>query len=75
MHVWQSKQVLKTASTYQVPSHVKNRTKSISNEDWERQVKEFKYNKLVVLDKVPKAVRKPREDGKQTNNTERKNRQ
>ena len=70
MHLWQSKKVLKTCSTHQVPTWVKNRPKAVATADWDQMVKEFKYNKLVVLDKVPKVSRKAN-----NNTTERKNKQ
>ena len=71
MHLWHSKQVLKTGKDYQVPTWVKNRPKAIATADWDQMVKEFKYNKLVVLDKVPKISRKANNN----NTTERKNKQ
>jgi hypothetical protein len=58
MHVWQSKQVLKSGPHWQTPSRIKNRPKAVSTEDWNREVKEWKYNKLLVLDLVPKISRK-----------------
>jgi hypothetical protein len=70
MHLWHSKQVLKTGKDYQVPTWVKNRPKAVAKADWDQMVKEFKYNKLVVLDKVPKSSRKAN-----NNITERKNKQ
>lgn len=65
MHIWQSKQVLKSGSNYQVPSWVKNRVKGISKEDWEKDIKEFKYNKLLVLDKVPRVSKKTNKERKE----------
>jgi hypothetical protein len=55
---WQSKRVLKTGKHWQIPSWVKNRPKGISLEDWKIQVKEWKFDKLVVLDKVQKTSKK-----------------
>jgi hypothetical protein len=56
--IWQSKRVIKTAKDWQKPSWIGNRPKGMSKEDWEIQVKEWKFDKLVVLDKVPKTSKK-----------------
>jgi hypothetical protein len=51
---WQSKQVLKSGKHYQFPKSLNNQPKGVSFEAWKEEVKEFKLNKLIVLDKVPK---------------------
>lgn len=66
MHIWQSKQVLKSGSQWKKPSWVGNRPKGVSKEEWERDIKEWRHDKLLVLDKVPRVSKK-------TNNTERNN--
>ena len=55
--IWQSKQVLKSQKQWQKPNRIKNRPKGMSLEDWQTEVKEWKMDKLVVLDKVPKTRR------------------
>lgn len=67
MHVWQSKQVLKSSALWQVPNSVKNRPKGVSKADWDREVKEWKFNKLLVLDKVPKVSRKTNQERRKDN--------
>lgn len=57
MVFWQSKQILKSGNSYQAPAHIVNRPKGVDLKLWQEQVKEFKYNKLVILDKVPKVRR------------------
>ena len=57
MKIWQSKQVLKSGKNYQFPKSLKNQPKGVSFEAWQEEVKEFKLNKLIVLDKVPKTKR------------------
>jgi hypothetical protein len=54
MHIWQSKRVLKTGTKWQVPSWVKNRPKGVATADWEKDVKQWKIEKLTVLDKLSK---------------------
>lgn len=58
MHLWQSKRVLKTGSLWQVPNWVSNRPKGVVTADWEKEVKEWKWNKLTVLDKLPRISKK-----------------
>jgi hypothetical protein len=56
--IWQSKRVLKTGKHWQKPNWICNRPKGMSKEDWEVQVAEWRMDKLVVLDKVPKTSKK-----------------
>jgi hypothetical protein len=52
--IWQSKRVLKSQKLWKKPNNIKNRPKGMSLEDWNAEVAEWKLNKLIVLDKVPK---------------------
>ena len=52
--IWQSKRVLKSQKLWKKPNNIKNRPKGVSLEDWNAEVAEWKLNKLIVLDKVPK---------------------
>lgn len=56
--IWQSKQVLKSQKVWQKPYAIKNRPKGMSLEDWQTEVAEWKMNKLIVLDRVPKTSKK-----------------
>ena len=63
--IWQNKSLIKTGKTYRKPSWLGNRPKGMSKEDWEIQVAEWKMDKLIVLDQVPKTSKKeftPKED-------------
>ena len=52
---WQSKQFLKSGKIYQFPKNLKNQPKGVSFEDWQKEFEEFKLNKLIILDRVPKS--------------------
>jgi hypothetical protein len=54
---WPNKSIIKSSNLYNVKKILANRPKGISDEDWKEHVKEEKLNKLIVLDKVPKAKR------------------
>jgi len=56
--IWQNKSLIKTGKMYRKPNHIKNRPKGVSLEEWQLDVAEWKMNKLIVLDKVPKASKK-----------------
>jgi hypothetical protein len=56
--IWQNKSLIKTGKKWQKPDHIKNRPKGMSLEEWQNEVAEWKLNKLIVLDKVPKASKK-----------------
>jgi hypothetical protein len=58
MHIWQSKAVLKTGNAYNSRAVKANRPKGIKDEDWAEILSELRMNKLIILDKVPKASRK-----------------
>lgn len=53
--LWPNKSLIKGSKLYDVKKKLANRPKSISDEDWKEIVTEEKLNKLIVLDKVPKA--------------------
>ena len=55
--IWQNKSLLKGSKLYDVKKKLANRPKGISDEDWREIVTEEKLNKLIVLDRVPKAQR------------------
>jgi hypothetical protein len=54
---WPNKSIIKSSNLYNVKKIIANRPKGISDEDWNEIVKEEKLNKLIILDKVPKAKR------------------
>ena len=56
--IWQNKSLIKTGKKYQKPNSIKNQPKGMSNEDWKNDVSEWKMNKLIVLDQVPKTSKK-----------------
>jgi hypothetical protein len=52
--IWQNKSLLKTNKTYTKPKYIHERPKGISDEEYKEMVRDFKYNKLMILDKLPK---------------------
>ena len=68
MVFWQSKQILNSGKHYQMPKIVANRPKGMELHVWEGIVRDYKYNKLVVLDRVPKT----RKDDKDKKNKEKR---
>jgi hypothetical protein len=60
--IWNNKRVLKTQKAWQIPSWVKNQPKNVSLKEWKEQVKEWKLDKLIVLNKAPKAKPKTKND-------------
>jgi hypothetical protein len=70
MHIWQSKRVLKSGPHWQVPNHIKNRPKGVSKADWDAEVKDWKFNKLLVLDKAPKVSKKNNQERKKNNDND-----
>lgn len=52
--IWQNKRLLKTQKVWQKPSWLSNQPKGLSKEDWEHQVRDWKIDKLTVLDKLQK---------------------
>jgi hypothetical protein len=56
--IWQNKSILKTSKLYKKPNNIKNQPKGMSFSDWQAEVAEWKLNKLIILDKVPKTSRK-----------------
>lgn len=58
MHIWPTKQIIKSSPLFNVKKILANRPKGISDETWKEIVKDKKMNKLIVLDLVPKASKK-----------------
>jgi len=58
MHVWPSKAVLKAGNAFKSKAIKANRPKGIKDEDWAEMLSDLKMNRLILLDKVPKASRK-----------------
>ena len=56
--IWQNKSLIKTGNLYKKPNWIGNRPKGVSLEEWQVDVAEWKLNKLIVLDRVPKASKK-----------------
>jgi hypothetical protein len=56
--IWQNKRLLKTQKEWQKPNWLGNRPKGMKLEDWQVEVAEWKLNKLIILDKVPKTSKK-----------------
>jgi hypothetical protein len=56
--IWQNKSLIKTGTKYQTPKNISNRPKGVSLEEWKLDIAEWKMNKLIVLDQVPKASKK-----------------
>ncbi len=54
---WPNKSIIKSSKLYDIKKLLANRPKGISDEDWNEYIKEEKLNKLIILDKVPKAKR------------------
>lgn len=63
MHIWPNKSIIKGSTKYNTTKFIASRPKQTDEALWALNVKEFKYNKLVVLDSVPKAsMKKPTKD-------------
>jgi hypothetical protein len=56
--IWPSKRVIKTGKTWNKKEFLKNKPKNISHDDWVKEIKNFKYEKLVVLDQLTKSSKK-----------------
>jgi len=56
--IWQNKSLIKTGKMYQKPKHIKNQPKGMSLEEWNIERAEWKLNKQIVLDQVPKTSKK-----------------
>jgi hypothetical protein len=57
MHIWPSKAILKTNRNNSPAYNLSKIPKGTSTADWQKRVAEFKMDKLIVLDKVPKPIR------------------
>jgi hypothetical protein len=61
MHIWPNKSITKTRSDFKLPERLKNPPKGKDpaiREAWKSEIKEFRLNQLIILDKVPKASRR-----------------
>ena len=56
--IWKNKNITKSEKVWQVPSWIKNQPKNVSLKEWKDQIKEWKLDKLIVLDKAPKVKQK-----------------
>jgi hypothetical protein len=54
MHFWPNKSIARSSKQYNVNNLLANRPKGLSEEEWNEFVKEYKLNKKIVLDTVPK---------------------
>jgi hypothetical protein len=57
MHIWPSKAVIKTNRKNTPAYNLSKIPKGTSTAEWQKRVAEFKYERLVEIDKVPKPVR------------------
>ena len=58
MHFWPNLSITRTLEAYNVKRAKANRPKGLKDEQWNAIVADEKLNKLIVLNKVPKASRK-----------------
>ena len=58
MHLWLNKSIIKSSKKYNIKQILANRPKGISDEEWKVIVADSKFNKLVVLNQVPRESRK-----------------
>jgi hypothetical protein len=56
--IWPSKQLLKSGPLYNKAKHLSKRPKGTDEQTWREIVRLFKYDKLIVLNKVPKMSQK-----------------
>jgi hypothetical protein len=59
MHFWPNLSITRTHKAYNLNKVKANRPKGLKDEEWNAIVADEKLNKLIVLNKVPKASRKP----------------
>lgn len=60
MHYWPNKSVTKSSAAFKLPERLKNTPPGKDpaiREAWRAEVREFKLNQLILLDKVPKESR------------------
>jgi len=60
MHLWPNKSTVRGSSNYDLNAFKANRPKALDQEVWDQMVKDFKYNKQVVLGTLPKESKKDR---------------
>jgi len=58
MHSWPSKSIVKGNAKYSPSNYLSKPPKGTSVEEWKKTVAEFKMNKLIVMNAVPKASQK-----------------
>jgi hypothetical protein len=58
MHLWLNKSITRASKLYSPTVHLSNVPKGTTAEEWKKEITEFKFNKLIVLDKVPKPSKK-----------------
>jgi hypothetical protein len=68
MHLWLNKSITRASKLYSPNVHLSNVPKGTTTEEWQKDIAEFRMNKLIVLDKVPKPSKKV--SGKKSGDTE-----
>jgi hypothetical protein len=58
MHVWQSKQVLKSHPLYNLQEFIKKNQKGTKTDEWAKAVKSFKWDKRMMLNLLPRVSKK-----------------
>ena len=58
MHFWLKKSIVRASNVWSPAVNLSKRPKNTTEEEWKSIVKSFKYEKLVVLDRVPKVSQK-----------------
>jgi len=58
MHFWPNLSVTRASKLYNVKKFLANRPKGLSDEEWKVLVAEEKNNKLIAINRVPKASKK-----------------
>lgn len=58
MHFWPNKSIIRAEKVWSPAANLSKRPKDTTEEEWQAIVRNFKYEKLVVLDAVPKTSQK-----------------
>lgn len=58
MHFWPSKSIVKSSDLFRPASRLSKIPKGTTPEEWKKTVAEFKMDKLVIMNKVPKISKK-----------------
>jgi hypothetical protein len=58
MHLWPNKSITKASTNWKLPNSLKNIPKGMDRAVWEKQIKDFKTDKLIALDQLPKASKR-----------------